>query len=251
MRGSLIATQDGKTIATNDHPCAGSKWEISAIAADPQWHDEQIVNSSPGMPTRGPARPHGYRVGLNGPAARAPYLAERRQKQEVGEGDRHKDDDVAAASQRPGPRRPPTRAPMNVAIPTATTYVTRVYALRSPPSRRNKTTRLIPHDHRHGPLRQGRLGPAIDGSRPLLIVLVAGQRHAPNLRQVDATKALTRARGHVPRTRAYPAALPVTSRQHVLQAWSGGIAVHLVDGKRYRSTRRTTTPRATWPSARM
>lgn len=28
MRGSLVATQDGKTIATNDHPCPGSRWEI-------------------------------------------------------------------------------------------------------------------------------------------------------------------------------------------------------------------------------
>ncbi len=28
MRGSLVATRGGKTIATNDHPCPGSRWEI-------------------------------------------------------------------------------------------------------------------------------------------------------------------------------------------------------------------------------
>ena len=28
MRGSLVATQDGRTIDRNDHPCPGSRWEI-------------------------------------------------------------------------------------------------------------------------------------------------------------------------------------------------------------------------------
>jgi hypothetical protein len=32
IRGTLVATRGGQTIATIDHPCAGSRWEIIAAA---------------------------------------------------------------------------------------------------------------------------------------------------------------------------------------------------------------------------
>ncbi len=32
LRGSLVATRDGQTVATKDRPCAGSRWEIVEAA---------------------------------------------------------------------------------------------------------------------------------------------------------------------------------------------------------------------------
>jgi hypothetical protein len=35
LRGDLVATQNGRTVATLEKPCEGSRWEISSAAASP------------------------------------------------------------------------------------------------------------------------------------------------------------------------------------------------------------------------
>jgi len=35
LHGNLVATQDGRTVATLEKPCEGSRWEIGSAAASP------------------------------------------------------------------------------------------------------------------------------------------------------------------------------------------------------------------------